>query len=177
MLIKDSIIEFFKQKMDVDITNVSITVMNLSDYGDIGQYNSAIPNTIAIDVDEIHATYRRASAVMLDVTVVHELTHLCQMQYNKSLILPINSIFSGKLLSKRYAHMPAYQDPTEIDALIMECYYLYCSKKYTHDSVCTFVEHTLSNVCNVNEYTQRLKDDGFNQLINSLKNNSNMKEC
>lgn len=175
MLIKDSIIKFFKQKMSIDITNVSIVVSQLPD-NEIGQYNHSIANTITIDVAKISAIYKGASDIMLDTCVVHELMHLCQFQYNKSLILPINNLFSGRLINNRYVHLPAYQQPIEIDALIMECYYLYCSDEYYTDRISPYVEHRLTNVGNVKEYTQRLKDDGFNLVINS-SNNLNEKEC
>lgn len=170
MLIKNSIIKFFKQKMDIDVTNVSINASPLP-ANVTGQYNHSVINTITVDVDKIRTIYKGASDIMLDTCVVHELAHLCQFQYNKSLILPINNVFTGRIVNNRYAHLPAYQQPVEIDALIMECYYLYCSGDYHTNKISTYVDHVLTNVDNVKQYTQRLKDDGFNQVINSSNYN------
>ena len=182
MLIKDSIIKFFKQKMDVDITNVSIVTTQLPGT-DTGEYSRGVHNTIVVDVDKIRLAYGSSSDIIIDTCIVHELVHLCQMQYNKSLMLPINSVFSGRLLSNRFYDFPDYQQPVEIDALIMECYYLYCSGDFKHDGIKDYAKHTaLANVENVLEYAKRLKDGHFCALMPSNKksnksNNSNKKEC
>lgn len=177
MLIKDSIIKFFKQKMDVDITNVYIVTTQLPG-DDTGEYDSTVPNTIVIDIDKIYLAYKSVGDIMVDTCIVHELVHLCQMQYNKSLILPINSVFSGRLVRNRYAHLPAYEQVVEIDALVMESYYLYCSGDYNDEGISYYAKHTLAKVDDVSRYAQRLKDDYFCALITSNKsNNSNKKEC
>lgn len=180
-MLKNSMIQFFKQKMNIDVSNASIIDVQISGK-ELGFY-SCETNSIAIDVDKIKRMYKGVSDIVIDASVVHELVHLCQLTHNKSLILPINNIFTGRLVNNRYVHLPAYQQPLEIDATIIECYYLYCSGEFNNDGIVYYAEHMLTNVRgeDILQYTQRLKDDGFCSVmcqVNQItKINSNKKEC
>lgn len=176
-MLKDSIIQFFKQKINVDVSNYSISSKEL-DGTRVGTYCYE-SNSISIDVDKINSIYKGISDVVIDTTVVHELVHLCQLKFNKSLILPINGVFTGRLVNSRYAHLPAYKQPLEIDATIIECYYLYCNGELTNEGVVLYAELMLANVKgeDVLKYIKRLKDCGFNSVMCQISQIKNMKEC
>ena len=171
-LIKASHIEFFKEVLDVDVTNVEIIDTNIDEVGTVGLYSKK-NKRIRIDTNKIRGMYgsSKAAHLFISTTIVHELTHYCQRELNKSTMLPINGLFTGDKYSVAYYDSAYYEQPLEIDAHIMEVYYLY----YLNGDSPAIGEYAKSklnriNLENIINYVKRLNDKSFIQFINKSLN-------
>lgn len=167
-------IDFFKQKMNVDVSNVVIEDVSMEK----GKLGSFVPKTkvISIDTQKIKEIYKGSYKIIINTTITHELTHYCQFICNKSLILPINNVFTAKLLFYRFEGCTWENDPFEIDALLVECYYLYILNGATN-SIMSYIKIACERIDfnTLVEYAIRLNDKSFLECLNkSLKSSIKM---
>ena len=164
-IINQSHINFFKQKLNIDVSNVKVNNIRLEESA-IGEFNTY--GEINVDIDKIKRIYKRATTLFVLTTVAHELVHLCQFEYNKSAILPINNIFTANILHERYESNEWHTRPLEIDAMIMEVYYVY-STFGVNDSIRGFTRIRCSRVgiSTLIKYASRLNDRRFTRLVAS----------
>ena len=171
-LIKASHIEFFKEVLDVDVTNVEIIDTNIDEVGTVGLYSKK-NKRIRIDTNKIRGMYgsSKVANLFISTTIVHELTHYCQRELNKSTMLPINGLFTGDKYSVAYYDSAYYEHPLEIDAHITEVYYLY----YLNGDIPAIGEYAklkLNRIKleNISKYVNRLNDKSFVQFLNKSLN-------
>lgn len=164
-LINANHIKFFKEVFDVDVTNVEVIDEKIEDEGTIGLYKRNC-NSVVIDTGKIKERYSSVPNLMIATTVVHELTHYCQRVLNRSLILPINGLFTGDKYALAYSEHNQYEHPLEIDARIMEAYYLFFLD-IEDDLVTQYGKAMLSNIDRdtLYEYIKRLNNNKFYNLI------------
>ena len=170
-LINSNHIEFFKEVLDVDVTNVEIIDTNIDEVGTVGLYSKK-NNRISIDTNKISGMYgSKVANLFISTTVVHELTHYCQMDLNKSTILPINGLFTGDKYSVAYYDSAYYEHPLEIDSHIMEVYYLYFLNG-DNPAIGEYAKLKLNRIStkNISKYVNRLNDKSFIQFINKSLN-------
>ena len=171
-LINASHIKFFKEVLDVDVTNVEIIDTNIDEVGTVGLYSKK-NKRIRIDTNKIRGMYgsSKVANLFISTTIAHELTHYCQRELNKSTMLPINGLFTGDKYSVAYYDSAYYEHPLEIDAHITEVYYLY----YLNGDIPAIGEYAHMRLKNINledviSYARRLNDNKFVQFLNKSLN-------
>ena len=116
--ITNKTIKFFKEEFNVDVSNVMMLFKDLGK--DLGEYDYAVKNTIFINRIKLEE-YPKEFGYM---TIAHELMHLCQYEYRKTLCLDFTE---GKTPDDYDYWDEEWCDlPLEIDARFMELYYLHC---------------------------------------------------
>lgn len=166
--ISHSQVTFFKQKFGVDVSHIKIKDETLRE-GDVGRYTHDT-NDISVDTNQIRHVYKHASNVIIMTTMVHELTHYCQFKYNKSLTLPVNDRLTCKVIRNKFIQEAWNKKPTEIDAVITECYYCFTTYGDT-EAVRTFIALSMSkfnrdDIKIISKYINRIKDTQFTECFN-----------
>lgn len=121
MEITNKHIKFFKETFGIDVSKVKILFTSKDDR--YGEYANELPGFIYLNrgkLMEINKGYT-------STTIIHELTHLVQYEYNQSLSLEFTKELTASIVDDKSSEMNLlWKDrPLEIDAMITEAYYLY----------------------------------------------------
>jgi hypothetical protein len=117
MDITENMIKYFNKTFDINVSTIPMFFKNLDGYG--GMYYEGNPGMIFVD----RQLLEKHSNLVQATTIVHELTHLIQYEYKRSL--------SIKIKDNEYAGHYDYWDedwnnqPLEVDAILSELNYLF----------------------------------------------------
>lgn len=118
--ITENIVNLFKETLNVNVYDVMMLFKDLDK--NLGEYDYKCKNIIFINRIRLE---ERHPEIMAYMTIVHELTHLCQYEYNKSISIELSEEENAILYRKTFRDNNYLDRPLEIDAVLMELYYLF----------------------------------------------------
>ena len=158
-----SIFKFFFDLFEIDLTEDDIEIHEEEMNDELGYY---IPNENNI----IHIN-NNLNGINKELTIVHELAHLFQYKYNKSISLDFTPTSTAIAYDVVDANIEYRNKRLEIDARLVELYYIYnqCGREGVKMCISYLIDNT--SISNIKRSVLNLKQKDFSTLLLSLLNN------